>query len=1723
MKDLILKHFASICGMLLDQLENWKDLEKALDKVAQLADMRLIEIMSKRQRFVATEVMFYYHVRQKNVMTIINSLSRSKSGPAVSCNASLSNFLIQNHTLSDMLTVATCHIKRKGIGRYSGEFRSLIDVIHIAGSEGVRQVQSLIAPLLNFCVRLLNQTNDDYELIAEFYSAYLQNVPFKILGQNLLLICKDLYEQLLPKHKAKAIQLLERVICGHLDLLKAALRQVSFVRKREDADFSRLNKAIDFICAKYPEEAAIDYVKFRTREIAGTRECMLKVLKIGDLRNYISRHYETLIIADSVDPCISPLISVLLNDAKHPDEELTLAIARCLGEIGAIDPARFDTIPASDPCPENEIFSHDIGSKSVLKKLVSKVSRSSVSFSDLNSQWLIMFVLQELMQSIALNDHPAFLRLLDNDVRYDCESVTDSQFTISPECVTREVELIPPASSVFHFRESSSDPLLKYENWLRIWAKRMILKMTKRSAAYKVLMGCAPLFAKDYRLTECLLPCVVFNFLCDEGISANDKTRIFFNEIDAVITSVVPKDYLSSHPNTFENSTCGTSDVVVSAPVLNELQHLSAQQIFVVYEKLQQWNASLKAPLVHELSANLTPQCLAALAYACRSHARSILYLEKHFREMKVKERPSYLMQLLQKNFIALEEPDGVVGVETCCIDPPSLIDRVMANESTCQLRQALTFCDKAARSEPDEIAYPKLVTRCLLSLDLTQQAYYHAIGLVSRSEKWGRAILPLQIQAAWRLSMWPELTQLLEQVTYDEEETGMNVHFGRILSHISQKDTDGLCRTLDAVRCIALNPVAAVVSEKGAYLRCYSSLVKLHMITDMQRAALDLCDMKPEPNTRHEAGVEVLGSIWKFRNKSIMASCQTLEPVLSMQRVLCSIYPQNKQDELAQQLAESWLKSATIARKSANLPKAENCVLELESLMAKDVVTSCTGLLSRVMVEVAKCYWAGQDSSSKERAVKYLSRGIEKYFSTFIVTSGRSAQAADDSRKDYARVRLLHTQFLAESQAADSKILIAGYTDAMMADKQWEKPAFRLARLYDRIAAHTIKHTDKVGLMYNACYYYFVSLQRGCKKIYRSLPRLIDLWCDMGTIDVFFTTALQVSSDRQSGVPAGEGNSRRTALSDRPRRSVKNVVVTDERHEEIRVTQALVRKEFQKLMSNIFVNIHKVLPSEYLYTAFSQMLSLTTHSNEMLTKCLCDILARVVYEHPQQCVWLILPAVMSDTDSVVAAANRILSTAATTSEERSFNKLMKEAGKLFWDVAHAGEKISKAVKKIDLSRLGPGDKLKKLLTDSRILLPYRKFMRVEMPPGGLRDDKHKYFASPVTIAGVEDEVDIFHSVARPKKITLIGSDGNRYPLLVKPKDDMRMDSRTMELIEVVNRLLRKDAESRKRQLSIRSFHVVPLGSAGGLVEFIDGVRDIRQILLDEYARSGMIDPKTFLKDVKDKYPEYKETSQSVARTKFQKDVIPMVQPAVFGSWFMRQFTDASGWHVARNEFTRSLAVMSIVGYVVGLGDRHLENILLDTATGQVIHVDFNLLFNNGKSLQVPEVVPFRLTHNLIDVMGVTGYEGHFRKTCEITLQVMRNNREELLSVLKPFVFDPFAGHDAQSNKKSFAEKVSDIVSSRGSATARDIEKIEVQDETAVADLAGIDDRLRGCIENDTVEYALPLSVAGQVNLLIKVCVSSAGPLFQLLFRRSQDATDPDKLCRMYVGWASYL
>lgn len=90
---------------------------------------------------------------------------------------------------------------------------------------------------------------------------------------------------------------------------------------------------------------------------------------------------------------------------------------------------------------------------------------------------------------------------------------------------------------------------------------------------------------------------------------------------------------------------------------------------------------------------------------------------------------------------------------------------------------------------------------------------------------------------------------------------------------------------------------------------------------------------------------------------------------------------------------------------------------------------------------------------------------------------------------------------------------------------------------------------------------------------------------------------------------------------------------------------------------------------------------------------------------------------------------------------------------------------------------------------------------------------------------------------------------------------------------------------------------------------------------------------------------------------------------------FMLHSVSSENWVKKRTTFTRSLAVMSMVGYIIGLGDRHPSNLMIDRMTGKLCHIDFGDCFEVAMQREnFPEKIPFRLTRMVTQSMEVKKY-----------------------------------------------------------------------------------------------------------------------------------------------------
>jgi FKBP12-rapamycin complex-associated protein len=124
--------------------------------------------------------------------------------------------------------------------------------------------------------------------------------------------------------------------------------------------------------------------------------------------------------------------------------------------------------------------------------------------------------------------------------------------------------------------------------------------------------------------------------------------------------------------------------------------------------------------------------------------------------------------------------------------------------------------------------------------------------------------------------------------------------------------------------------------------------------------------------------------------------------------------------------------------------------------------------------------------------------------------------------------------------------------------------------------------------------------------------------------------------------------------------------------------------------------------------------------------------------------------------------------------------------------------------------------------------------------------------------------------------------------------------------------------------------------------------------------------------------------------------------------WLRSQ--NAELWWGLTNNFAKSNALMSIVGYIMGIRDRHPSNILVMKQTGEVVHIDFSDCFEKASlRVHVHETVPLRLTRMLVKSLGPSGMDGVFEMTAESVMGRMRQYAKTLLACLTIFVQYPIS------------------------------------------------------------------------------------------------------------------
>ena len=275
-----------------------------------------------------------------------------------------------------------------------------------------------------------------------------------------------------------------------------------------------------------------------------------------------------------------------------------------------------------------------------------------------------------------------------------------------------------------------------------------------------------------------------------------------------------------------------------------------------------------------------------------------------------------------------------------------------------------------------------------------------------------------------------------------------------------------------------------------------------------------------------------------------------------------------------------------------------------------------------------------------------------------------------------------------------------------------------------------------------------------------------------------------------------------------------------------------------------------------------------------------------------------------------------------------------------------------------------------------------------------------------VRISKFKPVLTVISSKQRPRKLTIVGEDGVDYSYLLKGHEDLRQDERVMQLFGLVNQLLNNDQITSQIDLNIIRYAAVPLSPNSGVIGWVPNC-DTLHALIKEYRDSRKIMINIEHRLMVQMAPDYDNLTLIQKLEVFEHALCNTTGQDLYKVLWLKS-RNAEAWLERRTNYTRSLAVMSVVGYILGLGDRHPSNIMLERISGKIMHIDYGDCFEVAQHREkFPERVPFRLTRMLINAMEVSGVEGNFRFTCENVMRVLRENKNSVMAVLEAFVHDP--------------------------------------------------------------------------------------------------------------------
>jgi phosphatidylinositol 3-kinase len=226
-----------------------------------------------------------------------------------------------------------------------------------------------------------------------------------------------------------------------------------------------------------------------------------------------------------------------------------------------------------------------------------------------------------------------------------------------------------------------------------------------------------------------------------------------------------------------------------------------------------------------------------------------------------------------------------------------------------------------------------------------------------------------------------------------------------------------------------------------------------------------------------------------------------------------------------------------------------------------------------------------------------------------------------------------------------------------------------------------------------------------------------------------------------------------------------------------------------------------------------------------------------------------------------------------------------------------------------------------------------------------------------VRIKGIHAESAIlFKSALMPCRFTFRTEDEREYIAIFKHGDDLRQDQLILQIITLMDRLLRKE----NLDLKLTPYKVLATSSKHGFVQFVESTA-VREVL-EDYG--------TILSYFKRLAPS--ETSPYG------------VTPEVI------------------DNYVKSCAGYCVITYLLGVGDRHLDNLLL-TKSGRLFHIDFGYILGRDPKPMPP---PMKLSREMVEGMGGLNSEhfADFKRLCYTAFLHLRRSANLILNLFSLMV-----------------------------------------------------------------------------------------------------------------------